>query len=367
MSSIRVLHVLNELKFSGAEIMLKTALPFWKEQDIHGEILAKGGKEGPYRSVLEESGYNVFHIPHQGTFSFLQKYRRFLSERKYDVVHIHTEGLNFLLGLAAVIEGIPVVVRTVHSTFLHGGKTRLKRVTQRALLRMIGVEHVSIGRSVEEVEREFLYNNTHLISNWYDDNKFVPPDTYDCRRARQKFGVSDEEFVIVSVGNCHKVKNHAAIFRALSRLEDERIIYLHAGEEQEGHPERRLASELGIQEQVQFLGLVEEVQHVLYASDAYIMPSLREGANIAVREAMGSGLICVLSEVPGLRDHKELDGVFMTRPRPDPLSSTIERVLSIPEEERLRLGRKLSKQAKERYGIRQGARQYAELYRQELS
>jgi glycosyltransferase involved in cell wall biosynthesis len=364
---MKVLHVLNELRFSGAEIMLKTASSFWQNEDINLEILSKGSEAGEYRSILENCGYKTWHIPYKNTVNFIKKYRSLISKRDYDVVHIHTEHLNFWVGFVSMVEGVTAVIRTVHNAFLHGGKTRLKRVVQRGILRAMGVEHVSIGKTVETTERKFLYNPTRRIPNWYDSDRIVPPDSSERCQARQEFGLSSDEFVIVSVGNCSKRKNHTAIFRALSELQDSNITYLHVGEEKEGYPERNLASKLGVRNQVQFLGLVEEVGQVLHAGDVYIMPSFREGASIAVREAMGSGLVCILSDVPGLRDHKDLDGVFMTGTQPDALSSSIEHVRSIPKEERLRLGRKLSKEARERYGIRQGAQQYAKLYRQNLS
>lgn len=293
MSSVRVLFVLDELKFSGAEVMLKKALPVWEERGIQCEILSKGERGGPYRSVLEDSGFNTFHISSQNIASFLKRYRGLILRREYDAINIHTEHLNFWLGLVAVIEGTPVVARTVNSVCNYGGKSRFKRVVQRALLRLLGVKHISISRTVEETEREFLYNPTRIIQNWYDDNTFVPPDPSERERARRKYQVRDNEFVIVSVGNCHEVKNHKAILRALAQLDDTNLKYLHAGEEQEGHPERKLASELGVRDQVRFLGLVEDVVQVLYAGDAFIMPSLREGAGIAAREAMGSGLVCL--------------------------------------------------------------------------
>jgi glycosyltransferase involved in cell wall biosynthesis len=365
---MKVLHILNELRFSGAEVMLKTAAPFWQERGIQGDILAKREEVGLFKSKLEDAGYEVIHQPYRDFLSFAPRYYQLLTSRSYDAVHIHTEHLNFWMGLLSVAAGVPVVLRTVHSAFLHGGKTRLKRLVQRTLLRQIGVAHISIGPSVKRAEQEFLYNPTNIIPDWYDSRSFVPPSNSEIEEARGELGVPDDVFVIVSVGNCSEQKNHSAILRAIDQIEEEHLFYLHAGEEQHDRYERELARQLGIRDQVRFLGAVENVKQVLYASDVYVMPSHREGLGIAALEAAGTGRVCVLADSPGLRDLSGLGcGIIMTQPNPDSLARSVQRVRSMSEKERRQKGRKLAEEARSQYGIEQGARQYAMLYQGESS
>ncbi len=44
--------------------------------------------------------------------------------------------------------------------------------------------------------------------------------------------ISPEKIVIISIGNCSEVKNHADIIKALAKLvkQEKSIIYLHVGE-----------------------------------------------------------------------------------------------------------------------------------------
>lgn len=362
-TDLTVLHVLNELRFSGAEVMLKTAAPYWKQAGIRGDILAKGEEEGAYSKLLQKAGYEIIHEPYKGYKTFLSQYRTLLERRHYDVVHIHTEQLSCVLAVVASWVGIPAVVRTIHSSFSHAGKSRLKRVIQRAFLRCAGVQQVSISPTVESTEQNFLWNQTLQIPNWFDSNTYVPPDSSERRAAREHFSIAQDEFVIVSVGNCAEVKNHSALLRAMNRLCDPKIVYLHVGEEEPDYPERSLAHDLGILDQAHFLGPQKNVRKALYAGDVFAMPSLREGLGIAALEAMGSGLTAILTDVPGLRDHQDLgDGVFVTEPTPKALAQTIRQVQTLSEKERRQMGHELSENVQRRHGIETGAALYAKLY-----
>ncbi len=65
----------------------------------------------------------------------------------------------------------------------------------------------------------------------------------------------------------------------------------------------RLASNLGIEERVEFLGNIssrENINMLLDQSDYFVMPSRQEGLPRALIEAMGRGLVCVATRVGGI-------------------------------------------------------------------
>ena len=61
---MRILHVLNELKFSGAEIMYVDAASIF--QTLGGElsVVATGNEQGEYSPYFERKGYTVYHKPY---------------------------------------------------------------------------------------------------------------------------------------------------------------------------------------------------------------------------------------------------------------------------------------------------------------
>ena len=65
---------------------------------------------------------------------------------------------------------------------------------------------------------------------------------------------------------------------------------------------RETASDLGIVEQVHFLGVRSDVPQILTALDAFVLPSLREGLSNAVMEAMAMECPVIATDVGGQRE-----------------------------------------------------------------
>jgi glycosyltransferase involved in cell wall biosynthesis len=244
---MRVLHILNELKPSGAEVMLHAAAPYWVEKGIEGHILATGSTPGPFAPLLEEVGYRIHHIPFVKSYVFLKRTLRFLEEYNYDALHIHTERANFWYALAGHLSGNARIVRTVHNVFSFKGKLRIERLVQRCVMhRILGVKCVSISASVEKNELRTFHNPSYRIPNWFDTRKFGPPSVEEKNYARKALGISDKMVVLTSVGGCSRVKNHSVIIEAVATLPlDAPVLYLHVGAEESGHPERKLAEAVG--------------------------------------------------------------------------------------------------------------------------
>ncbi|HBN08158.1 MAG TPA: hypothetical protein DD435_05775 [Cyanobacteria bacterium UBA8530] len=360
----KVLHVLNELNPSGAEVMLHCAAKTWQSRGIDGDILSMGKQKGSFASVLERSGYHIHHVPFEKSIGTLLAFYRLLRKQGPDVIHIHTERCNFWYALLAFLAGVPVIVRSIHNVFSFSGTLRWRRMIQRRLLTWLGVKHVGVGASVQKNEGTRYRNPSLLIPNWYDSRHFRPPTPEERSQSRQQLGILDQ-LVIVSIGNCEGMKNHPELLKALATLKDDLdILYLHLGREQADRPERRLAEELGIAEKVRFLGFQENVVPFLWASDVYAMPSLHEGFSIAAIEALGVGLMAILADVPGLRDLKDLEGdsISWTGIDAASIAPALREIAKTPREKRLEAGMSTQKTVSSRYSIETGALAYARLY-----
>src|SRR5512133_840795 len=88
---LRVLHVLNELRASGAEVMLRVAADDFRSAGIDCEILSLGEQLGSYAKPLKGVGYPVHHLIFSKSFAFFWALREFGQKNKYDVVHFHVE------------------------------------------------------------------------------------------------------------------------------------------------------------------------------------------------------------------------------------------------------------------------------------
>lgn len=363
---MRVLHILNELKPSGAESMLRAAAAYWRGQNLTSDILSTGSTLGAYASTLEKAGYHIYHIPFSPSYSFLIRVYKFLKRQGYDVIHIHTERANFWHAFLAYITKSRCIIRTVHNVFSFRKTLRLERYVQRWIMRRIfGVKMISIGSSVKSTELKIHGNYSIIVPNWFDSVKFKPPSMKERSAARKTLNIPNDVMIVTSIGGCSPQKNHSSIIKALAKIpKNASLIYLHVGPEVEGCPERKLAETVEVSNRVHFLGTVLDIDSILYASDVYVMPSLYEGFSIAAIEAMGAGLPVILSDVPGLRDLREVcESIYWVEPTSESIARAILDFLDMPASDLRDSGLRLSKCVHRNFAVENGAGAYASLYK----
>jgi len=363
---MRVLHILGELNPSGAEVMLCASAELWKKQGISIDILGTGEVIGPYGPRFEANGFKIHHLPFAKSFRFFYEYYRLLRRERYDVVHNNSERANFQFGLIAWLAGTPRIVRTLHNVFLYEGRLKISRQIQRAILRKVGVLHLSIGESVAENEESWLRNSTVPIANWYDDRKFTPATESQRGDARTKLDIDEETFVVVSVGNCSAIKNHEALLEALGSLKKELdFLYLHLGREDQYPTERALAQRLGISDRVRFQGPVPNVLPYLWAADVYAMPSRHEGFSIAALEALSVGIPAVLGDVAGLKDLKGIvpHAALWVEPKAEAVATALRAIAPRAVHLRCDEGPRTYQTLSAQYGMEAGVARLVSIYR----
>jgi len=97
------------------------------------------------------------------------------------------------------------------------------------------------------------------------------------------------------------VKDHPTFLRAARRVYGElpHCSFLLVGEGERMEALRTLAAELGLMENVYFLGRCERIADVLSVSDVCVLSSKAEGFSNAILESMRAGLPMVVTDVGG--------------------------------------------------------------------
>lgn len=302
---MKVLHILAEIKYSGAEVMLTRAADIMKENGISLFALSTGKQLGNYAPIMTNSGYICKHIPFKKSPSFFRNLYTYLKIEQFDAVHIHSERASLWIALIAKLTGCKIIVRTYHSSFTFSGFLRIRRICTRWITRLIGIRNIAIGDSVAKIEKYNLLNPCSIVYNWTDDSKFYPAKSMnEIKEVQKDFSIPCDSFVISSVGSCNHIKRHDLIVQAIKDATNQGldIYYLHAGEGALNDNEKELAKKLGVSDKISFLGQCDDVRKVLIASDLYVMPSTYEGFGISCLEALKCGIPALVSDVPGLRD-----------------------------------------------------------------
>lgn len=131
-----------------------------------------------------------------------------------------------------------------------------------------------------------------------------------------QLGVPEDVFVVLSVGELNKNKNHEVIIRSIAKIDNPDIHYVICGEGQLDEYLRNLSKELGIEKQVHLLGFRKDIPEICKTSDAFAFPSFREGLSVSLMEAMVNGLPVVCSNIRGNSDLIENGkGGYLANPR----------------------------------------------------
>lgn len=326
--TLKVLHVLDVLRPSGAETCLRVAGPMWDDLGIRCDVLATGGELGSYARPLHDAGYRTGHLPLDDLRRFVDVFPRLVRREGYDVVHTHIERANFYVDLLAMWAGARVV-QHVHNVFDFEGALRLERTVQRRALRALGVPFLGVSQDVVDNERDRYGVGATVFLNWADLARYRPPTAEERAAARTDLGLPDDARVLVSVANCHGFKNHEALVRAMAAVDDD-VVWLHVGAGDLLGQEQALATSLGVADRIRFLGQRDPLTP-LWAADAFVMNSHYEGQGISAIEGLSAGLPAVLSDVPGLRNLREMDvPAVWCGTDADTLASAIGEVLDTP-------------------------------------
>ena len=193
--------------------------------------------------------------------------------------------------------------------------------------------------------------------NGVDIEKFYPDSS-----------LSPKELYILAMGRLHVDKGFDILLKAFSIIKSEHknIKLFIAGDGSERERLTQLKEDLGLYEQVNFLGTVVGKQKVLLLQNAlfFILPSRREPFGNVLLEAMACQKAVIATRVGGVPE-LVLDGeVGLLVPPEDPkaLAAAIERLLQSPEK-RKQMGITNRQLVERRYTWTAIAKKYEEIFR----
>jgi glycosyltransferase involved in cell wall biosynthesis len=303
---MKVIHILDELKFSGAEVMYVAAAPVFQELGCELSVVNSAKNLGAYTPFFEKAGYQVFHKPYPKfpvkRWIYYINFICFLKRNHYDLMHIHTNlwGMAFCAWMAGCSS-----IATFHSVFYSRKITRWYYRWQRwSAKNIFRCTFQTIGDSVYEQEKTYWHNDSVKIYNWYNSNCYFPVQEGEKEAARTELNIGKDILVLISIGSCRELKRHSDIIKAVSRIVKEYpdVLYLHLGEGEMLAEEQKLATSLHLSDNIRFCGNQTDVRKFLIASDIYLMTSRVEGVSITAIEVMACKVPSVFYNVPGLRD-----------------------------------------------------------------
>lgn len=356
---MKVAHLMNELRFSGAEVMLAAAADAFLKAGP-ALVIGTGNMVGNFAPTLEAAGYGVAHKPFSKSPRYYRSLGRFLVENSVDLVHIHSERSAFAYSLMARCYGL-ASVRTVHNEFNFTGQLRLRRIGTRRAAAALGTAHVACSPSVQKNELDRFTLNTDLINNWMDPVRIPEPDDAKRRAERGLLGLKLDSLVAISIANEAPAKNLVALFEGVNEAAklgvDVRLF--HCGEV---GPELQELADHSVNRCVTALGTVANIKPYLTAADVFVSTSFNEGGQISLLEAAASGLSCITTKVGNASVFEDQPGVTFIGPDASSLRDAIVATSKVSADTMREKGFALATWARNYFTPARGAREYIRLY-----
>jgi N-acetyl-alpha-D-glucosaminyl L-malate synthase BshA len=158
------------------------------------------------------------------------------------------------------------------------------------------VTAVSEALRQETITQFSITRDIEVIPNFVDTTRYSRGDA--AARARV---ASPETSIVSHVSNFRKVKRIPDVLQIFARIVAARpAVLLMVGDGPERPAAEALARQLGIEQDVNFLGKTTEVERILGISDVFLLPSETESFGLAALEAMASGAPVIASNAGGL-------------------------------------------------------------------
>jgi glycosyltransferase involved in cell wall biosynthesis len=260
--------------------------------------------------------------------------RTILQRERFEVVHFHTSRAHSMAPFARGFARATIVTRRMDYA---PNRVFAPYLYNRAV---DGVIAISGGVADSLASAGVDRSRVTVVNSGVDCDHFRPPTADERAAARAAFKISEGEFLVSAIGALEQRKGHRYLIEAIGKLAATgKFRCLIAGQGEIGSILQHEIAIIRLRDRIKLLGRVDDTRELLWASDAFAMPSLKEGLGVAALEAMASGLPVIASEVGGLREVVEQNssGILVAPARADVIASAIES-LAKSNELRARMG-----------------------------
>jgi len=309
-SKIKVMEIIREA-YGGMKEHYVMLLKGLRQRGF--DVLALCNFSQPVMEELKNAGVEVYPFVIPGEVQFCRDIRRtmmissVIKEYKADVVHCHGYKAGVVGRLAGMLAGCPRVY-TVHNFILPMampakrwvlGKVEcvLSRYTQ-------GIITVSHALKEELVQNcRIPAGKIHVVHNgipFY--NSLNTGDTDFDHNLRRRLNIETDTILVGTVARLIPSKGIDYLLDAIplviNHIKNVHFVVMGSGP----HEQKlvRKALQLGIQDNITFLGYVNDIRNYINALDIFVLPSLSEGLGISVIEAMAAGKPVIATRVGGI-------------------------------------------------------------------
>lgn len=299
----RILQVFTVLDRGGAETMIMNYYRQIDRSKLQFDFLVHREEKGAYEDEIESLGGKIYRMPQINPLfphKYYKELDKFLKVNNYKVIHSHINTFSRYPLKAAFQNGIKGRLVHAHTTTNPiNVKMVLNKPFEAFKIIYKNFQKINIAKyathkfSCGEKAGNWLYGKNsdfRIISNAIDTMKYSY--NYEISENLKKEFDLENCLVLGHIGNFSYAKNYPfilSVFKSLKTIKSNSKLVLIGNGKLRKEIEA-LAIELGIYNDILFLGVRSDVFEVLQMIDVFIFPSHYEGLPVTLVEAQAAGL-----------------------------------------------------------------------------
>lgn len=295
----KVLFITDKFMVAGTETFIMNVVRASDKDCFHYDFLIFYEGMNAYIEEAEAMGCH-FHRLKSRRESPIQYYRQlnnFFCEHQgeYNAVHWCGGDISSIAPLFYAYKyKVPVRIVHSHSSSCDGLHTNILHRINRNFLRFLCTDNFAC--STLAAKFFFPYGRSVIIKNGIDVAKYAFDETVR-EKMREELGITPSDYVIGHIGRFVGVKNHKFLIDVFKKLQvslpESKLLLVGIGELM-GNIKIQV-HDSGLDNRVLFLGQRNDVNRLMQAMDAFVMPSLYEGLPFVLVEAQAASLPCIIS------------------------------------------------------------------------
>jgi glycosyltransferase involved in cell wall biosynthesis len=373
---IHIVHIITDLYTGGAEVMLARLLASLDRDQFEPGVIALTGW-GPVGDALKAQGVPVRCLglpPGRVTPAAFFKLAGWLRELCPDVIHTWMYHSDLVGGLAARLAGSSPVVWGIHNSTLDPQYSRRSTLAVVWLLARLSYQLPARIFSCSQVARDvhvgrgYCAGKFQIIPNGFDLSQFHP-DPQARRSVRTELGIPEGTPVVGLAARFDPQKDHHNFVLAAGRLakREPDVHFVLCGDRVTwDNPELSgWIDAAGLREIFHLLGRRADMPAVMAALDVGATASAYgEAFPQVVGEAMACEVPCVVTDVGDSGFLVGDTGRVVPARDPDALAAAMKDLLTLPAEDRQRLGKAARQRVQENFSLGEICEQYSRVYRE---
>ncbi|CAN5786697.1 glycosyltransferase [soil metagenome] len=299
---IRVLHLIDHLGSGGAQTALLNLLRYRDPARFECVVASMHGR-GPMAAEFEALGLPVVSLSaRRWPPLYLFALPRLLRTQRFDVVHFHLFGANWIAKPIAWLFGCRVLFNHDQCNDALRDKglfLLLDRLTNRLSSKILAVSR-SIVRFLGEKEN-IPAQLIEYFPNGVDVRSFPPATPASRKAARERWSLPADAFIVGGIGRLVAQKDFSFFLEiaVLLHAQEPQVHFVIFGDGPEEMNLKKRCRILGLESRFTFAGYVSERSAIYQAIDLLLLTSRYEGTPMVLLEAMVSLVPIVATAVDG--------------------------------------------------------------------